>query len=103
MTTAQRRRESDGDIAHRAAVEFIRSCTGNEIVAFVPDAPPLWWRLYDGKESKGALFERTVLKDCLPASLNTIYAQAKAAGFEVDGFYGAVGHWRGHFRADISR
>jgi len=26
------------------------------------------------------------------ASLNTIYAQAKAAGFEIDGFYGAVGH-----------
>jgi len=66
MTTAQRRCESDGPIAHHAAVEFIRSCTGNEIVAFVPDAPPLWWRLYDGKESKGALFERTVLKDCLP-------------------------------------
>ena len=44
------------------------------------------------RKSKGALFERTVLKDCLPASLNTIYAQAKAAGFEIDGFYGAVGH-----------
>jgi len=52
------------------------------------------------RKSKGALFERTVLKDCLPASLNTIYAQAKVAGFEIDGFYGAWAFSRGYITID---
>jgi hypothetical protein len=63
-----------GTIYFLDAEELLKTCNGGEIIAYAPDAKSPWWRLHEGKETDGAIFDRTVLKPLLPASIDAINA-----------------------------
>jgi hypothetical protein len=59
---------------------MLKTCKGDEIIAYAPDAKTPWSRLHSGKETHGAELDRIVLQPLLPATLNAIYAAARQQG-----------------------
>jgi len=77
---------------HDRAKDILRGYADSEIIGFVNGSTTPWTRTNHGTETIGARFDRTVLRPTLPASISTIVAAGKKAGFKDDYNYGVRGH-----------